>query len=199
MKRIISFIKNLFFTKKQVMTIEHFRTVVFASTKEFQKRFDSKSAPNLENRESILNEEVIETLNAINTNNRIDILDGFVDQLYVQGGTCDKFKFDTVIYNMQLQRFNEILNHALLYFSLECLFDAFIEIHNSNMSKTHKNINDVYDSINHYRNVVQNFERVELEGGKYLLYNKDTTKLLKPLTYTKANLKPILEKYGYLK
>ena len=65
---------------------------ILACTAKFQERFDSDSKPDVEKRWEILESEIKETEKAISENDIVEILDGFCDQLYVLGGSVDKFK-----------------------------------------------------------------------------------------------------------
>lgn len=171
---------------------------ILACTAKFQERFDSDSTPDLEKRWEILQSEVEETLKAISENDIVEILDGFCDQMYVLGGTVDKFKSFIAIkesFTIQLQ---EVLDRALQYFSLECIFDAFYDVHKSNMSKVHLSMFHLQETFERYNLQVKDWRIKEISPTEILVYDNKINKLLKPSTYTKANLKPILEKYKYL-
>ena len=171
---------------------------ILACTAKFQERFDSDSTPDLDKRYEILQSEVEETLKAISENDIVEILDGFCDQMYVLGGTVDKFKSCIAIkesFTIQLQ---EVLDRALQYFSLECIFDAFYDVHKSNMSKVHLSMFHLQETFERYNLQVKDWRIKEISPTEILVYDNKINKLLKPSTYTKANLKPILEKYKYL-
>ena len=171
---------------------------ILACTAKFQERFDSDSTPDLDKRYEILQSEVEETLKAISENDIVEILDGFCDQMYVLGGTVDKFKSFIAIkesFTIQLQ---EVLDRALQYFSLECIFDAFYDVHKSNMSKVHLSMFHLQETFERYNLQVKDWRIKEISPTEILVYDNKINKLLKPSTYTKANLKPILKKYNYL-
>ena len=171
--------------------------VILDLTSNFQERFDSDSKPDVMKRYEILQSEIDETLKAISENDIVEILDGFCDQLYVLGGSFDKFKNDTVLQQSYLSQIYVTLEQALKYFSLECILVAFCDVHQSNMSKTHKDLHSVFDTINRYELDTNDFRLKKINENEYLVYDNNINKLLKPFHYLKANLKPILDKYGY--
>ena len=172
---------------------------ILACTAKFQERFDSDSKPDVMKRYEILESEIKETNKAIEENDIVEILDGFCDQLYVLGGSFDKFKHDKNQQSLYLDWINVRLEQALKYFSLECIFDAFYDVHKSNMSKVHKDLYSVFDTVKKYQLDTNDFRLKQVSKVEYLVYDNKINKLLKPENYLKANLKPILEKYGYLK
>jgi predicted HAD superfamily Cof-like phosphohydrolase len=173
--------------------------LVLKCTAKFQERFDSDSKPDFNKRQSILDSEVNETIQAIKDNDLVEILDGYCDILYVLGGSFDKFKHDKNQQSLYLDWINVRLEQALKYFSLECIFDAFYDVHKSNMSKVHKDLYSVFDTVKKYQLDTNDFRLKQVSKVEYLVYDNKINKLLKPENYLKANLKPILEKYGYLK
>jgi hypothetical protein len=54
------------------------------------------------------------------------------------------------------------------------------------------------ETFERYNLQVKDWRIKEVTPTEILVYDNKINKLLKPSTYTKANLKPILEKYGYL-
>jgi predicted HAD superfamily Cof-like phosphohydrolase len=172
--------------------------VVLKCTAKFQERFDSDSKPDEKKRQIILDSEVNETIQAIKDNDLVEILDGYCDIIYVLGGSVDKFKHDKNQSNLYLDWINVRLEQALKYFSLECIFDAFYDVHRSNMSKIHKNLHSVFDTVKKYQLDTNDFRLKKVSENEYLVYDNKINKLLKPEKYTKANLKPILKKYGYI-
>lgn len=171
---------------------------ILACTAKFQERFDSDSKPDVEKRWEILESEIKETEKAISENDIVEILDGFCDQLYVLGGSVDKFKGSKFEENAYLENIQIILEQALQYFSLECIFDAFYDVHKSNMSKVHLSMFHLQETFERYNLQVKDWRIKEISPTEILVYDNKINKLLKPNTYTKANLKPILEKYNYL-
>ena len=67
------------------------------------------------------------------------------------------------------------------------------------MSKVHKDLYSVFDTVKKYQLDTNDFRLKQVSKVEYLVYDNKINKLLKPENYLKANLKPILEKYGYLK
>ena len=171
---------------------------ILACTAKFQERFDSDSKPDFNKRQSILDSEVEETIKAIKENDLVEILDGFCDQLYVLGGSFDKFKHDKNQQSLYLDWINVRLEQALKYFSLECIFDAFYDVHKSNMSKVHLSMFHLQETFERYHLEIKDWRIKEISPTEILVYDNKINKLLKPSTYTKANLKPILQKYGYI-
>lgn len=172
--------------------------VVLSCTSKFQERFDSDSKPDVMKRYEILQSEFEETLKAIAENDLVEILDGCCDMLYVLGGSVDKFKDQSEIAETYLNDLDNTTDKALERFSIECLFDAFYDVHKSNMSKVHKDLHSVFDTVKKYQLDINDFRLKKVSENEYLVYDNKINKLLKPENYLKANLKPILEKYGYL-
>jgi hypothetical protein len=114
------------------------------------------------------------------------------------GGSVDKFKHDKNQSNLYLDWINVRLEQALKYFSLECIFDAFYDVHRSNMSKVHLSMFHLQETFERYNLEVKDWRIKEISPTEILVYDNKINKLLKPSTYTKANLNPILKKYGYI-
>jgi len=180
------------------MTKQDLINLVLQCTARFQERFDSDSKPDVMKRYEILQSEVEETNKAISENDLVEIIDGYCDILYVLGGSIDKFKHDKNQQILYLDWINVRLEQALKYFSLECLFDCFNDVHKSNMSKVHKDLYSVFDTVKKYQLDTNDFRLKQISKVEYLVYDNKINKLLKPENYLKANLKPILTKYGYL-
>lgn len=171
---------------------------ILVCTSKFQERFDSDSKPDAMKRWEILESEIKETNKAIEENDLVEIIDGYCDQAYVNGGTVDKFKHDNDIKICYLDDLNNNIDKALEYVNIECLFDCFYDVHKSNMSKVHKDLYSVFDTVKKYQLDTNDFRLKKVSENEYLVYDNKINKLLKPENYTKANLKPILEKYGYI-
>ena len=172
---------------------------ILACTAKFQERFDSDSKPDAMKRYEILQSEVEETLKAIAENDLVEIIDGYCDQAYVNGGSVDKFKHENEIKICYLDDLNNNIDKALEYVSIECLFDCFYDVHKSNMSKVHLSMFHLQETFERYHLEIKDWRIKEISPTEILVYDNKINKLLKPSTYTKANLKPILEKYGYIK
>jgi predicted HAD superfamily Cof-like phosphohydrolase len=180
-----------------MITKEELVQTILVSTAQFQERFDKDSKPDVSKRNEILQSEVWETLKAIAENDIVEIADGFIDQLYVLGGSIDKFKFDKEIAKTYSLQFNEVLERAIQYFNLDCLFECFNDIHLSNMSKVHLSFFHVQETFDRYHLDVKDWRIKQISETEILVYDNSINKLLKPSNYKKANLKPILQKYGY--
>jgi hypothetical protein len=180
------------------MTKQDLINLVLQCTARFQERFDSDSKPDVMKRYEMLQSEVEETNKAISENDLVEIIGGYCDILYVLGGSIDKFKHDKNQQILYLDWINVRLEQALKYFSLECLFDCFYDVHKSNMSKVHLSMFHLQETFERYNLQVKDWRIKEVTPTEILVYDNKINKLLKPSTYTKANLKPILEKYGYL-
>lgn len=172
--------------------------LVLQCTARFQERFDSDSKPDVQKRWEILESEIDETNKAILENDLVEIIDGYCDQAYVNGGSVDKFKHNNDIKICYLDDLNNNIDKALEYVSIECLFDCFYDVHKSNMSKVHKDLHSVFDTVKKYQLDTNDFRLKKVSENEYLVYDNKINKLLKPENYLKANLKPILNKYGYL-
>jgi hypothetical protein len=176
---------------------EELVSTILVSTSQFQERFDKDSKPDEYSRWKILESEIEETEKAFREKNTIEILDGFCDQMYVIGGSVDKFKYNNIIANKYFYLLDVVINKSLEYFSLECIFDAFNDIHKSNMSKVHLSFFHVQETFERYHLDVKDWRIKQISETEILVYDNSINKLLKPSNYKKANLKPILDKYGY--
>lgn len=179
------------------ITKEELISTILSCTSHFQERFDKDSKPSKVKRYGILKSEIKETKKAIKEKDLVEIIDGYLDQTYVNGGSFDKFSSTLTLRLPYLQAINENINNALKYVSLECLYECFIEIHNSNMSKTHLSFFHVQETFERYKLDVKDWRIKQISETEILVYDNSINKLLKPSNYKKANLKPILQKYGY--
>jgi hypothetical protein len=180
-----------------MITKEELVQTIIECTAQFQERFDKDSKPDIAKRNEILKSEVAETLKAILNQDLVEIADGFIDQMYVIGGSVDKFYCDIPVQEKFLNSLHLVLDESLNYFSLECLYECFIDIHNSNMSKVHLSFFHVQETFEKYKLDVKDWRIKEITPTEILVYDNSINKLLKPSNYKKANLKPILQKYGY--
>lgn len=122
----------------------------------------------------LLFEKAEEGYNALNENDRVEVLDALVDMFYVRVGTLLEFYKGSIQKVTEIIFFNEdidiqVIFNSLEYFGLTDVFDsAFKEVHRSNMSKLDKN-------------------------GKPIF--REDGKLLKGPNFSKPDLKSILENY----
>lgn len=122
----------------------------------------------------LLFEEAEEGYNALNANDRVEVLDALVDMFYVRVGTLLEFYKGSIQKVTEIIFFNEdidiqVIFNSLEYFGLTDVFDsAFKEVHRSNMSKLDEN-------------------------GKPIF--REDGKLLKGPNFSKPDLKSILENY----
>lgn len=147
---------------------------------EFQKLMEQpvNYEPKLLNKEraylrlSLLKEEIKELEDAIKNDDIIEIADALGDIEYILHGTSIEYGLTNIS--------NKI----------------FDNIHNSNMSKTCKNIQDVFETMEYYVNErgLNNNEVTyrQLDNKEYLVFRKDG-KVLKNVNYTPVNIKQILE------
>jgi len=114
----------------------------------------------------LITEEVEELKQAISTKNFIEVIDALSDILYVVYGFGCSIGVD-----------------------LNKTFDI---VHNSNMSKMCKNIQEVEDTIQYYKNNPQlGYDsptyRQNYNKNGYVVYNESTKKVLKNIKYIPAN------------
>ena len=117
---------------------------------------------------SLLAEELnFELAKAIADKDMIKIADALCDIQYVLAGTIHEFGLGK---------------------KFKALFD---EVHRSNMSKVCKSTDEALTSKKHYRDEGIACQVVQTENG-WILQRLPDLKILKPLTYSPANLKAIL-------
>ena len=122
----------------------------------------------------LLFEETKEGYNALNENDRVEVLDALIDMFYVRVGTLLEFYKGSIEKVAEIIFFNEdvdiqVIFNSLEYFGLTDVFDsAFKEVHRSNLSKLDEN-------------------------GKPIF--REDGKLLKGPNFSKPDLKSILENY----
>lgn len=150
----------------------------------FQRRFDCPIAdkpciaPRAQLRVDLLQEELNELSEAIKNNDLVEVADALADLQYVLSG-------------------------AVLEFGMATHFKAlFDEVHRSNMSKACPTIEDARATVAHYK--AKGFEgEIRDSTGKlcedagaapFLVYRKPDGKVLKSVSYSSANLGPILSK-----
>lgn len=86
-----------------------------------------------------------------------------------------------------------VVDGAIVSHGMVDIFDeGFQEVHRSNMSKRARNIDEMQNSIQAYR-VIKGVEAIESKDDIYVLLDSATGKTLKPLGYSPAKLKPILD------
>ena len=119
-------------------------------------------------RVTLLQEELDELKEAISNNDIIEIGDAFSDIMVILAGSILEFGFGG--------KFDEL----------------FLEVHRSNMSKACNTQQEAIETLIHYK------EKDGTEGyykevyGKWLVYRSGDNKVLKSISYSPANLKPII-------
>lgn len=144
---------------------------------EFRKAFNLPLFPKSSKNESLhltlFNEEHKEFKDALKNNNALEMLDGLIDCMYVTTGAVLDIPTSSLIDEFKIKCNNIAFTFRSYLDILEDDFDnlideAFAEVHRSNMTKVPKCGNIIVS-----------------ENGK----------ILKPTTYEKPNLQPILDKY----
>lgn len=134
---------------------------------------DSPSIPDAkrcELRVNLLEEEVKELKEAIETNDLVEIIDALCDIQYVLSG-------------------------AVLEFGVGEHFKAFFdEVQRSNMSKTCKTIEEAQKTQEYYKNERGMNSFIEGKGDEFLVYRTEDKKVLKSINYSPADIKGILTK-----
>lgn len=99
----------------------------------------------------------------------VKVLDAFTDKRYVNDGT-------------------------IISFGMQHLFDeAFLEVHNSNMSKACNNKNEVIDTLDKYKGEGIKVLAIE-KGDKTLILREGDKKVLKSINYRPAQLDKFIHK-----
>lgn len=127
-------------------------------------------------RTKLWNEELEELIEAKEKKDKVQILDAIVDMMYVRIGTLlehhggDVVDYASIVFDLEL---NNCKNYFRDCFGTNyaILFDAFDEVHRSNMSKLDENGNPIF---------------------------REDGKIMKSNLFSKPDLKSILEKYGKL-
>ena len=179
------------------ITREELRSIVISRTANFQNRFDSDTRFSKSKRYGILKSEIKETKLAKKLNDLVEIIDGLLDQAYVNGGSYNKATTKK-LQEEYLIALDKNLDEAIELIGIEAVKECFIEIDDSNMSKTHLSFFHVQETFDRYHLDVKDWRIKQISETEILVYDNSINKLLKPSNYKKANLKPILEKYGYL-
>ena len=100
--------------------------------------------------------------------NLVESLDAFVDIQYVLSGAIHSLGFGKV--------FDE----------------AFDEVHNSNMSKACKSIQEAQQTVNYYRETKNVSSKIIQQGQYFFVLREDDDKVLKSINYKTANLKQFI-------
>jgi len=119
---------------------------------------------------SLIEEEFSELKDAMKKNSRVDLIDAIADLLYVVYGTG-------VAFDVEVDQ-------------------AFDVVHHSNMSKFCLTLKEAEDTVEYYTNQYKaglssySTPAYKWENGWYIVYNKETGKILKSINYTPAQFHP---------
>lgn len=155
----------------------------FEKIKEFNKAFGitTNLYPNheifndvklVDYRMSLINEEIEELKEAVRNKDFIEVIDALADIEYVILG---------------------------FYTALGINGDkAFDIVHNSNMSKLCKTLDEAEKTVEYYKNNNDKYDsptyRLSDDKKNYIVYNKNTRKILKSIEYNPADFTKIIEK-----
>lgn len=132
---------------------------------------DSPTIPSTERsalRVSLLAEELKELEVAIANNDIVEVADALCDLQYVLSG-------------------------AVLEFGLGEIFsELFDEVHRSNMSKACLTLEDAVNTIIHYASKGVTATYLRQDNGTYIVHRNSDNKTLKSISYSPADLRPIL-------
>lgn len=118
---------------------------------------------------NLLQEELNELKEAIDTDDLIEVADALSDIQYVLSG-------------------------AILEFGMGAKFKSlFDEVQRSNMSKTCKTKEEAERTQEHYKNTKDTDSFIEEKNGEFLVFRKSDSKVLKSVNYSEADLKSIVE------
>lgn len=167
-------------------------------------------------RRTLLREEIKELKEAIENNDRVEILDAICDILYVNAGTQNVIdsnyrlpKIETLfIYNTNIHIGINALVHRLchieeenidaineltifiaqaLNFDIDTIKEALKRVHESNMSKFCNSIAEVENTLNFYKN-----KGIEAFAENFGIYRLKDKKLLKNVNYKKVYLEDLI-------
>ena len=120
-------------------------------------------------RVNLLQEELNELKEAIEANDKVEILDALCDLQYVLSG-------------------------AILEFGMASIFkEAFDEVQRSNMSKTCKSMEEALQTQEHYKAKDGTESEIKEKGDEYLVYRVGDGKVLKSVNYSPADIKQFIK------
>lgn len=126
------------------------------------------SAERCKLRVSLIAEELSELVDAIKSNDLVEVADALCDIQYVLSGAILEFGLG--------EKFNELFN----------------EVQRSNMSKACDTEADAQATVAHYTNERNTPCYYEEKEGKFLVYRTEDRKTLKSISYSPANISGIL-------
>lgn len=167
-------------------------------------------------RRTLLREEIKELKEAIENNDRVEILDAICDILYVNAGTQNVIdsnyrlpKIETLfIYNTNIHVGVKSLLHRLCHieeenidaineltifiaqsmnFKIDTIKEALKRVHESNMSKFCNSAAEVENTLNFYKN-----KGIEAFAENFGIYRLKDKKLLKNVNYKKVYLEDLI-------
>ena len=120
------------------------------------------------NRRKYFKEEEQEYLTAHLAKDNVEVLDALIDQLYILAGT------------------------AILSFDVETIEKAFNRVHENNMAKFPKTIEECYQTIEYYKTqgIDCGFKKI---GERYAIYDKETNKVKKPVGFSAVKLEDLVK------
>lgn len=167
----------------------------------------------------LINEEINELLDAIFSNDRLEVLDAIIDIKYVflgkliEEGNNPKFSSKQMCMIQLNQEPDKLLNLSSLISMLknpdsECSFfvdfigyifgftdkqmdEAFKRVHDNNMSKFCKSFSEALLTVDDYANQgIETFH--EQVGDYYVIYRKSDKKIMKSIQWTPVDLKDLI-------
>ena len=146
-------------------------------------------------RDSLVTEEWKEFLNGLKDKDIIQAADGLGDTAYVLLGAMWTFSDHKVLFKYYEDQLIDLEKTILKYFTIDQFYTIFTEIHRSNMSKSCKNLDEVYATMaqEKYKDIKYRYEQ---KGSLFnILIDEDYPekdlkkgKLLKSIGYSSANL-----------
>lgn len=128
---------------------------------------DTPQIPDLKRaqlRVSLLQEELNELQEAINTDDLVEVADAFADLQYVLSGAILEFGL--------WDRFAEI----------------FADVHRSNMSKACISLEEAVATVEYYATQKDTEAYIVQKGEQYLVHRTEDNKILKSINYSPANI-----------
>ena len=121
-------------------------------------------------RVNLIKEELNELEQALNDDNKVEVLDALVDLQYVLSGAINQLGFSK-IFNL-----------------------AFQEVHTNNMTKFHKTEDEALKTVSHHvQDGTPCHAKYNLEIDMWGVFRNTDKKLLKPKNYTPVNLKEFIK------
>ena len=136
---------------------------------------------------SLIFEEFLELLESLGVEEErlYDFKHSYKNQITKWGLNLSKFDKEGVA--DALGDLDVVINNAGYFFGIN-MPEVAKRIYQSNMTKVCKNLSEVRESLEHYRSNGIPVSYREVVEGSWIVFNSETQKILKPLSYIPVNL-----------